>query len=56
MREGFPYNLFEKDLLALYNILQTAKGHDREKTIAELYVEVRDELCRRLNGSQDKAD
>ena len=53
MSKGFPQNLFEKDLLALYNILQVAKGNDREKKVKELFIEVRDELQRRLNDTEN---
>ncbi len=53
MNKGFPYNLYEKDLLSLYNILQLAKGDDRKKTIAELDNEVKKELERRLNETEN---
>lgn len=51
MKKGFPFNLLEKDLLALYNILPLAKGDDKNKTIAEVNQEVRRELERRLNDN-----
>lgn len=51
MNKGFPFNLLEKDLLALYNILPLAKGNAQKKTIAQLNQEVHRELERRLNDN-----
>ena len=52
MKQGFPFNLYNTDLLALHNILYLAKGEDKQKTIGEVYQEVNKELERRLYNDE----
>ena len=51
-KKDFPFNLHNKDLLALYNILYLAKGATAQKTIKQVFAEVRKELEIRLQNEE----
>ena len=53
-KKEFPFSLDNRDLLALHNILYLAKGKDAEKTIKQVYSEVKRELEKRINDEKEK--
>ena len=54
-KKDFPFSLDNQDLLALYNVLYLAKGKDAEKTIKQVYSEVKREFLKRINDEKEKA-
>ena len=55
-KKDFPFSLYNRDLLSLYNILYLAKGEAKKKTIGETYKEVCAEMEKRLNAAADNGE